>query len=129
MTENSGGADAERLRLTEYAKAGPEDLLIEITAHKQGLDEATLHLLPTLWFRHTWSWAGGTAVPGLRRTDGAIRTDHEELGPRWLYFAGGPQTLFTENDTNNERIFGSPNATPSTRRRPGAWCPRDQRVR
>jgi hypothetical protein len=96
----------------EYAKAGPEDLLIEITAHNRGPDEATLHLLPTLWFRHTWSWAGGTAVPGLRLTDSAIRADHEELGPRWLYFTGGPQTLFTENDTNNERIFGSPNATP-----------------
>ncbi|MFI9757467.1 MGH1-like glycoside hydrolase domain-containing protein [Streptomyces sp. NPDC051963] len=96
----------------EYAKAGPEDLLIEITAHNRGPDEAALHLLPTLWFRHTWSWAGGAAVPGLRRADGAIRADHEELGPHWLYFADGPQTLFTENDTNNERIFGSPNATP-----------------
>src|SRR5882757_3894997 len=96
----------------EYAKAGPEDLLIEITAHNRGPDEATLHLLPTLWFRHTWSWAGGSAVPGLRRTPGAIRADHEELGTRWLYFTGETQTLFTENDTNNERIFGSPNATP-----------------
>ena len=96
----------------EYAKAGPEDLLIEITAHNRGPDEATLHVLPTLWFRHTWSWADGTAVPGLRRADGAIRADHEELGPRWLYFADGPQTLFTGNETNNERIFGSPNTTP-----------------
>ncbi|MGW7544422.1 MGH1-like glycoside hydrolase domain-containing protein [Streptomyces sp. NPDC054770] len=99
----------------EYAKAGPEDLLIEITAHNRGPDEAALHLLPTLWFRHTWSWAGGTAVPALRQADGAIRADHEELGPRWLYFegfGGGPQALFTENDTNNERIFDSPNATP-----------------
>lgn len=96
----------------EYAKAGPEDLLIEITAHNRGPDEATLHLLPTLWFRHTWSWAGGTAVPGLRRTDGAIRADHEELGTRWLYLTGEMETLFTENDTNNERVFGSPNAIP-----------------
>ncbi|MFJ2829692.1 MGH1-like glycoside hydrolase domain-containing protein [Streptomyces sp. NPDC087263] len=96
----------------EYAKAGPEDLLIEITAHNRGPDEATLHLLPTLWFRHTWSWAGESAVPGLRRTPGAIRADHEELGTRWLYFTGETQTLFTENDTNNERIFGSPNTTP-----------------
>ncbi|WP_210585997.1 glucosidase [Streptomyces sp. GESEQ-35] len=96
----------------EYAKAGPEDLLIEITAHNRGPDEATLHLLPTLWFRHTWSWAGGTAVPGLRPADGAIRADHEELGPHWLYFGGEPRALFTENDTNNERIFGSPNTTP-----------------
>ncbi|MFF4121087.1 MGH1-like glycoside hydrolase domain-containing protein [Streptomyces sp. NPDC001714] len=96
----------------EYAKAGPEDLLVEITAHNRGPDEATLHLLPTLWFRHTWSWAGGTEVPGLRHTDGAILADHAELGPRRLYFEGAAETLFTENDTDNERIFGSPNATP-----------------
>ncbi|MFG2937678.1 glucosidase [Streptomyces sp. NPDC048282] len=96
----------------EYAKAGPEDLLVEITAHNRGPDEATLHLLPTLWFRHTWSWAGGTAVPNLWLTPGAIRADHEELGARWLYFTGDPETLFTENDTDNERVFGSPNATP-----------------
>ncbi|MFC8428396.1 glucosidase [Streptomyces sp. NPDC057253] len=94
----------------EYAKAGPEDLLIEITAHNRGPEEAVLHLLPTLWFRHTWSWAGGTAVPALHATDGAIRADHEELGTRWLYHQGEP--LFTDNETDNERIFGSPNTTP-----------------
>ncbi|WP_369229755.1 glucosidase [Streptomyces sp. R21] len=96
----------------EYAKAGPEDVLIEITAHNRGPEEATLHLLPTLWFRHTWSWAGGTAVPGLRAAPGAIRAEHEQLGARWLYFAADTPTLFTENDTNNERIFGSRNTTP-----------------
>ncbi|MEU1181904.1 glucosidase [Streptomyces sp. NPDC005820] len=97
--------------LVEYAKAGPEDLLVEITAHNRGPDEATLHLLPTLWFRHTWSWAGGTAVPALRATDCAVRADHEELGPRWLHHQGG-DLLFTDNETDNERIFGSPNPTP-----------------
>jgi hypothetical protein len=97
----------------EYAKAGPDDLLIEITAHNRGPDEATLHLLPTLWFRHTWSWAGGTAVPAIRQEPGgALRADHEELGPRWLYCDTDAQPLFTENDTNNERIFGSSNASP-----------------
>ncbi|WP_326724971.1 glucosidase [Streptomyces sp. NBC_00243] len=97
----------------EYAKAGPEDLLIEITAHNRGPDEATLHLLPTLWFRHTWSWAGGTAVPAIRQEPGGpLRADHEELGTRRLYFTGGTETLFTENDTNNERVFGSPNTVP-----------------
>jgi len=96
----------------EYAKVGPEDVLIEITAHNRGPEEATLHLLPTLWFRHTWSWAGGTAVPGLRAAPGAIRADHEQLGTHWLYFAADTPTLFTENDTNNERIFGSRNTTP-----------------
>ncbi|MGW0876184.1 MGH1-like glycoside hydrolase domain-containing protein [Streptomyces sp. NPDC002740] len=96
----------------EYAKAGPEDLLVEITAHNRGPDEAVLHLLPTLWFRHTWSWAGGTAVPALRAADGGIRADHEELGPRWLYHDGAAELLFTGNETDNERIFGSPNTTP-----------------
>ncbi|MCX4976818.1 glucosidase [Streptomyces sp. NBC_00620] len=97
----------------EYAKAGPEDLLIEITAHNRGPDEATLHLLPTLWFRHTWSWAGGTAVPTIRQEPGGpLRADHEELGTRRLYFTGGTETLFTENDTNNERVFGSSNTVP-----------------
>ncbi|MEW1826065.1 glucosidase [Streptomyces sp. NPDC088196] len=97
----------------EYAKAGPEDLLIEITAHNRGPDEAPLHLLPTLWFRHTWSWAGGTAVPSIQQEPGGqLRSDHEELGPRWLYYDAGAETLFTENDTNNEKIFGSSNATP-----------------
>ncbi|MFK4104965.1 MGH1-like glycoside hydrolase domain-containing protein [Streptomyces sp. NPDC019531] len=94
----------------EYAKAGPEDLLIEITAHNRGPDEAVLHLLPTLWFRHTWSWAGGTTVPALHATEGAVRADHEELGARWLYHQG--MALFTDNETNNERIFGSSNSTP-----------------
>ncbi|MEW1776864.1 glucosidase [Streptomyces sp. NPDC086777] len=96
----------------EYAKAGPEDLLVEITAHNRGPDAATLHLLPTLWFRHTWSWAGGTAVPDLRHTDGAVLADHEELGSYRLYFEGAAETLFTGNETDNERIFGSPDATP-----------------
>ncbi|MFI6932529.1 MGH1-like glycoside hydrolase domain-containing protein [Streptomyces sp. NPDC050287] len=95
----------------EYAKAGPEDLLLEITAHNRGPDESTLHLLPTLWFRHTWSWAGGSAVPTLRAEDGAVRADHDELGTRRLYFEGA-ETLFTDNETNNERIFNSANTTP-----------------
>ncbi|MGW1212755.1 MGH1-like glycoside hydrolase domain-containing protein [Streptomyces sp. NPDC002499] len=96
----------------EYAKAGPEDLLIEITAHNRGPDDAPLHVLPTLWFRHTWSWAGGTAVPSLALDGSAVRAEHEELGTRRLYFSGGTETLFTENDTNNERVFGSSNTTP-----------------
>ncbi|TQJ47275.1 hypothetical protein [Streptomyces sp. SLBN-115] len=96
----------------EYAKAGPEDLLVEITAHNRGPDEAVLRLLPTPWFRHTWSWAGGTAVPPLRAADGGIRAGHDELGTRRLYHDGAAELLFTGNETDNERIFGSPNTTP-----------------
>jgi hypothetical protein len=101
----------------EYAKAAPEDLLVEITVHNRGAEEAMLHLLPTLWFRHTWSWAGGRAVPSLRQVPGGpgwavVQADHEELGRRWLYCAGEVPVLFTENETNNERVFATANGSP-----------------
>jgi hypothetical protein len=101
----------------EYAKASPEDLLVQITVHNRGPEEATLHVLPTLWFRHTWSWAGGTARPRLAAVPGlsgmaAVSAVHETLGARWLSCDRPVPLLFTENETNNERIFGSPNATP-----------------
>jgi hypothetical protein len=101
----------------ECAKAAPEDLLIEITVHNRGPEDASLHVLPTLWFRHTWSWAGGTDVPGLRAVDGgtgtsAVVADHETLGRRWLHCDGAPPLLFTGNETNNERIFGTANDSP-----------------
>src|SRR5256885_1748548 len=72
----------------EYAKAAPEDLLVEITVHNRGPDQASVHVLPTLWFRHTWSWAGAAAVPSVRQIPGAggwavVRAEHEELGRRW----------------------------------------------
>jgi hypothetical protein len=103
--------------VVEYAKASPEDLLVEITVHNRGPDEASLHLLPTLWFRHTWSWAGGGATPSLRQVPGeagsaVICAEHEELGRRWLYCTDEAPLLFTENETNNERIFGSANSSP-----------------
>ncbi|HKA12227.1 MAG TPA: glucosidase [Candidatus Dormibacteraeota bacterium] len=101
----------------EYAKASPEDLLVQVTVHNRGPEDATLHLLPTLWFRHTWSWAGGTTIPRLEEVSGAagmaaVAADHEELGRRWLYCDREVPLLFTENESNNERIFGSPNDTP-----------------
>ncbi len=101
----------------EYAKASPEDVLVQVTVHNRGRQEASLHLLPTLWFRHTWSWAGGTATPWLERGPGGrgtavIVAEHEVLGRRWLYCDQEAPLLFTENETNNERIFGSSNASP-----------------
>jgi hypothetical protein len=103
--------------VVEYAKASPEDLLVQVTVHNRGPEEAALHLLPTLWFRHTWSWAGGKTTPRLEHVSGvpgiaAIAADHEALGRRWLYCDRQVPLLFTENETNNERIFGSPNETP-----------------
>jgi len=101
----------------EYAKASPEDLLMRVTAHNRGPDDAELHLLPTLWFRHTWSWAGGAEVPELRAESSSeqiavVRAEHPELGVRWLCGDRPVPVLVTGNETNNERMFGSANDTP-----------------
>ena len=105
----------------EYAKAAPEDILMLISVRNNGPDDAVLHVLPTLWFRHTWSWAGGDERPGLsaaRSTqDGAagrsvVRAEHGELGTRWLCADGAVPVLVTENETNNERAFGTANDAP-----------------
>ncbi len=101
----------------EYAKAGPEDVLITVTVANRGPEDATLHVLPTLWFRNTWSWGDGGERPALRRAPrtgapAAIEAAHPVLGTRYLYCEGAPDLLFTENETNNERLFGTPNASP-----------------
>jgi hypothetical protein len=98
----------------EYAKATPEDILIRITAINRGPEAATLHLLPTLWYRNTWSWGDGLAKPDLRRGTApagqrSIAVSHGELGTWQLDLEGEPQLLFTENETNNQRLFGSAN--------------------
>jgi hypothetical protein len=96
----------------EYAKAAPEDILIQITAHNRGPEEAELHVLPTLWFRNEWSWQGAADRPGLEKIAAAIKASHPALGERYLYCDGAPTLLFTENETNTKRIFGVPNRTP-----------------
>ena len=101
----------------EYAKESPEDILIKITVWNRGPEAASLHVLPTLWFRNTWSWSEGAPRPLLRQRDdtpGAkvASASHPELGERVLYCDGAPQLLFTENETNNERLSGLPNRTP-----------------
>jgi Mannosylglycerate hydrolase MGH1-like glycoside hydrolase domain len=103
----------------EYAKAGPEDLLIQITVHNRGPEAATLHVLPTLWFRNTWSfWPDdGKPKPSLRQIDpgrgmSVAKATHPDLGEHFLYCEGNPALLFTENETNNQRLFGTPNASP-----------------
>jgi hypothetical protein len=100
----------------EYAKASPEDLLIQITVENRGPEPATLHVLPTLWFRRVWSWAGDAPRPVLRQApgigSGVIAASHPELGERFLYAEGPAALLFTENETNTERLFDEPNRTP-----------------
>ena len=97
----------------EYAKASPEDLLVEITVANRGPEAATLHVLPTLWFRNTWSWGGEAPRPGLRQAGaGVIAASHPDLGERFLSAEGSATLLFTENETNTERLFQAPNRTP-----------------
>jgi hypothetical protein len=102
----------------EYAKQSAEDILIQISVTKRGQQRAKLHVLPTLWFRNTWSCVGGGAKPRLHQPDqhvqGAaiIAASHAELGDRSLYCAGAPDLLFTENETNLARCFNRPNVSP-----------------
>jgi hypothetical protein len=101
----------------EYAKASPTELLIEISLSNRGPDEATIHVLPTLWFRNVWSWWTDQPKPSLREEGGrtgsaAVIASDATLGDYVLYAEGQPRLLFTENETNNSRLFGSPNPTP-----------------
>jgi hypothetical protein len=96
----------------EYAKASPEDILIEISVSNRGPEPATLHLLPTLWFRNTWSWGDDVPRPALRQAaPGVIGASHANLGERFLSCDGADALLFTENETNFQRLFGSANRT------------------
>jgi hypothetical protein len=103
--------------VVEYAKNSSEEILIRITAHNRGPEAADLHILPTIWFRNTWSWNPGGKRPALQAEKGtrgavAIRAEEEYYGRRWLICEGSPELLFTENETNNQRLFGVPNRTP-----------------
>jgi hypothetical protein len=95
----------------EYAKASPEDLLIRITVHNRGPEAARLHVLPTLWFRNTWSWGIDDRKPALRATDGVIEASHPDLGTYRLYCDDPPELLFTENETNTTRLWDRPGAS------------------
>jgi hypothetical protein len=101
--------------VVEYAKASPDDILIRITATNRGPEAAALHVLPTVWFRNTWSWGYDARRPRLDAGHGpatSIELDHPDSGRRTLVLDGGPELLFTENETNAGRIFGCPSATP-----------------
>jgi hypothetical protein len=101
----------------EYAKATPEDILIQIEVCNRGPEAATLHVLPTLWFRNSWTWWPEAAKPSLKQLRDAqganvIAASQIDLGERYLYCEGDVSLLFTENETNNERLFGTPNMSP-----------------
>ncbi len=104
----------------EYAKAGPNDLCIQVTVTNRGPEAASLHVLPTLWFRNTWSWGcrheGCEVKPRLRATGpGTVQCDHASLGRYFLEVEpakeGVPPLLFTENETNAARLYGGANAS------------------
>lgn len=94
----------------EYAKATPDDILIQVTICNRGPDPATLHLLPTLWFRNTWSWTEQASKPNLQAiAANKIAATHAELGARYLYCAESRGLLFTENETNLQRLYEQEN--------------------
>ncbi len=97
----------------EYAKENPEDVLIRITVHNRGPETARLRLLPTLWFRNTWSWGGKDEKPVLREmAPGIIQACHHEMGEYRLYCDGFPELLFTENDSNSLKLWGQSSPSP-----------------
>ncbi len=92
----------------EWAKAGPSDIVLRITAHNRGPDDAPLHVLPHLWFRNTWSW-DGSARPSVHLHEGAIAAEHPDVG-RFTFRSEQPEreALFTDNDSNAARLWGAP---------------------
>jgi len=106
----------------EYAKAAPEDVLVKITIYNRGPEAAHLHVLPALWFRNTWSWGSGQEKPGLQAVDAAgatvIRARHiaspskDPLADYFLYCEGEVPLLFTENESNRQRLWKAPNPGP-----------------
>ena len=96
----------------DYAKAAPEDILLRVTVRNAGPEQATIDVLPTLWFRNTWSWDTAATRPSIRLESGALVADHPVLGRRQLHASGAPEPLFCDNETNSKRLFGTPSPTP-----------------
>ena len=103
---------------TEYAKNDTEDICIRITIHNRGNEAAYIALLPTLWMRNLWSFGLMKEKPVIklarknRMSYGAVKVTHEQAGNYHFYFEKPVRTLFTENETNTERLYGQPNSTP-----------------
>jgi hypothetical protein len=98
--------------VTEYAKGSPEDILIRIHVTNRGPEPAEIHVLPTIWFRNTWSWGTEPNKPGLRKLDHqTIELEHATYKRRYLFCESAAELLFCENETNTERFFGNENGT------------------
>ncbi len=102
----------------KYAKVSPTQMQIRITANNRGGEEAELHLIPQLWFRNTWSWGDEVAKPNLKVVTApasavwAVTAEHGELGPYTLYGDQRAELLFTENETNSLKLWGTPAPSP-----------------
>ena len=100
----------------EYAKASPEEILIQVTIANRSSETHDLHLLPTLWFRNIWDWNPAIEKPLLKIADdrefSVIEAIHPTLGKRWLYCESGSELLFTNNETNHKRLFDTGNESP-----------------
>ncbi|MFM9904016.1 MAG: MGH1-like glycoside hydrolase domain-containing protein [Pyrinomonadaceae bacterium] len=97
----------------EYAKVDVEDILVKITIENRGTEKAGIHVLPTIWFRNKWTWNGDSPNGAMQKADdGVIVIECTDLGKRWLYCEDAKELLFTENETNNELLFGGKNHTP-----------------
>ena len=97
----------------EYAKAAPSDLLIKISAYNRGTRAAPIHLLPTFWFRNTWTWGYESVSPQLRAMpeESSIRIRYQDTNDYQLHYEGQPTLLFCDNETNKKRLYRQPNIT------------------
>jgi hypothetical protein len=117
---DTGAFDGDRYWITEvhYAKGGPDDLLMAIQLTNAGPETATIHVLPTAWFRNTWAWDQGADKPALRASgDASVSIEHPIVGTMELIGGAapdgtGPQLLFCENETNLARLYGAAPSTP-----------------
>jgi hypothetical protein len=96
----------------EYAKAGPDDICIRIRVRNAGPNEETVEVVPTLWFRNTWSWGYDLPRPSLRANRGRVETEGYRFGQMSLVGDGEPDLLFCENESNAERLWGIEGSTP-----------------
>src|ERR1041384_890158 len=105
---NTGCLDENRYCDVEvvYAKAAADDLLIRIAISNRGPEPATIDVLPTLWFRNTWSWGRDSRRPCITARASTLVAKHRELGDYVLYSDGADELLFTENETNTARLYG-----------------------
>jgi hypothetical protein len=96
--------------VAEYAKGSPEDICLRVIVTNRGPETAAFDLLPTLWFRNTWSWTGSEKNAQISKVGtGVVKANNQKYGDRWLFCEGEPELLFTENETNLHRLYGIDN--------------------